>query len=507
MKSLFKSIGLTMIATLFARLLGFVREILVAYKFGTSALSDSFIVSFSIPELMISGFGAAIGTLYIPLFYKIKNKDNEEEIYKFNFSISALLVAIAGIVVVLFELFPDLCIRIFASGFDNETLSLTVNMTRVIIYSTFPIMLAYLYKAFAQIKKKFALSTFLGCTVNITVIIAILFVSSEFVMWLAYATLAGNIIYAISLYFIVKKEGYKSKATLHIVDDNIKEVGKGFLPIVLSNLIYEINQIIDRNFASNLVVGTISALNYSSKIINLVTSVFGTSIASIVYPRITKLHNSGDEKSEAEELMTINVGMMIILIPIAFLFCICSKTIILVLFGRGNFDANSVKITSECLMFYSIGVIGFNLKSIWVRTFNARFDTKTPAVNSFIAVGVNLIMNLLLIRVLQHQGLALATGISSILTDVLLIKKYAGINTHFKIKYLLKEIIKAIVALIGYVPVVIFNAATDTVSVAHICILIAIIVASTIIYMALLCVFKCEIVIGTGKIVAKKLIK
>lgn len=496
-----------MIATLFARLLGFLREILVAYKFGTSVLSDSFIVSFSIPELMISGFGAAIGTLYIPLFYKLKDKNEDREIHTFNFNISVLLLSIAGIVVVLFKLFPNLFIKIFASGFDNETLDLTVHMTKVIIYSTFPIMLAYLYKAYAQIKKKFALATLLGCSTNISVIIAILFVKKDSVMWLAYATLTGNIIYAILLYFIVKKDGYKSKATLQIVDDNIKEVGKGFLPVALSNLIYEINQIIDRNFASNLAVGTISALNYSSKIINMVTAVFGTSIASIIYPRITKLHSSGDEKAEAEELMTINIGMLIILLPVAFIFCSCSRIIISILFGRGNFDENSIKITSECLMFYAIGVIGFNLKSIWVRTFNARLDTKTPAFNSFISVVLNLIMNLLFINILHHKGLALATVFSSIITDVLLIRKYALINVHFKIRYFLKELIKSIVALIGYIPVIIFNVLTDKISIVNICILIITMIISTIIYITLLYIFKCEFIVNARRTFFRKFSK
>ena len=105
MGKLIKNVGFVMIATLIARALGFVREMMLASKFGTSTISDSFIVALSIPDLLINGFGTAIATLYIPMYYKLL-KEKKENVSKFNFSIISVLMMIAAAVIILFQLFP-----------------------------------------------------------------------------------------------------------------------------------------------------------------------------------------------------------------------------------------------------------------------------------------------------------------------------------------------------------------------------------------------------------------
>lgn len=450
MRKIIKSVGLTMIATLLARLFGFLREMLIAYKFGTSVLSDSFIVAFSIPDLLVNGVGTAIATMYIPLFFQVEK--DEERLKEYNFSVKYLLLLLAAIVVLAFYLFPNALIKLFVSGFDAETMELTIRLTRSIIWSTIPIVLAYYYKAYAQIKKQFALATLLGCIVNITVIISILYSSNTKYMILAYGTIAGNLLYAILLYILAVKKGYKQKYTKKLLNPDTKQLCVNILPICFSNLIFEINQIIDKNFASSLAIGTISALNYSSKIINLITAIIGTSIASLFFPRITKIHNSHDEHREAEELMRINQYMLIVLFPIVVFVFFMSTDIVKILFARGSFGGQSTVLTKECLMFYSLGIIGFNLKSIWVRTYNARMDTKTPAINSVIAVVLNLILNIALISYLRHMGLALATAVSSLVTDFLLIRSYSRINPNFKLNQFIKELFSIAAASLTIIP-------------------------------------------------------
>lgn len=456
MGKLIKNVGFVMIATLIARALGFVREMMLASKFGTSTISDSFIVALSIPDLLINGFGTAIATLYIPMYYKLL-KEKKENVSKFNFNIISVLMMIAAAVIILFQLFPKQFILIFASGFDNEASALTIKLTRVMIWSTIPIMLAYFYRAYAQIEKKFAVATLVGCITNLTIIISLLIVDESKAYVLGYGALLGNVLYAVALNILLRGTSYSSKPTWHIFNEHSKELLLNVVPVCFSNLVYEINQILDKNFASMLVTGTISALNYSTKIINLITAIFGTSIASVVYPRITKIHSRNDEKKEAEELVSINSAMLLVLFPIAMLVAVFSKMIISLLFARGKFDATSLALTSECLIFYALGIIGFNLKSIWVRTFNARLDTKTPAINSAIAVAVNLMLNILLISKMQHRGLALATAVSSLLTDALLIRKYAIVNKNFKIADFGKNTLKQMAALIAFVPCILLD--------------------------------------------------
>jgi putative peptidoglycan lipid II flippase len=449
-----KSVSLVMIATLFARALGFFREMMIAYKFGTTGISDAFIVSFSIPELLTSGIGSAVATLYIPMYLKIQN-ENKEHTSSFNTSVSAGLILFALIIVGLMEIFPTEFMSLFASGFDAETLRLAIGLTKIMIFSAIPILLDNHYKAYAQIHNRFAAAIFIGSIINVCVILGLMFVTPDRIMMLAYITLFGNILSAVCLFVLAKKLKFCYAGKIDVKNKYIKGLLIGILPIGFSNIVYEINQIIDKNFASHLVEGTISALNYSSKIINMITAVLGTAVATTVFPRISRLFMEKDEKNMAKELMNVTVCLLAIIIPIAFLVIVFAKQIIGILFGHGNFNDSSLNVTSQCLQFYTIGILGFNLKAVWTRAFNAMLDTKTPAINSFIAVILNVVMNLLLINILQHRGLALSTGVASIFTSLMLIRKFAKINTYFDINKMIKEICIIVISTLVFVPFVI----------------------------------------------------
>jgi putative peptidoglycan lipid II flippase len=341
---------------------------------------------------------------------------------------------------------------LFASGFDAETLKLTIGLTKIIIFSAIPILLDNHYRAYAQIHNKFALATFMGSILNVCVILGLVFVTEERVMMLAYITLFGNILSAVCLFILVKNLKFCYSYKIDVKNQYIKGLLIGILPRGFSNIVYEINQIIDKNFASHLAEGTISSLNYSSKIINFVTAILGTAVASIVYPRISRLFMEKNEKNMAKELVHVTVSLLAIIIPMTFLVIIFAKQIVGILFGHGKFNDNSLNITSQCLQFYAIGILGSNLKSIWTRAFNAMLDTKTPAINASIAVILNIIMNFCLINILQHRGLALSTGVASIFTSLMLIRKFAKINTHFDIVKMIKETGVIILSTLVFVP-------------------------------------------------------
>ena len=153
----------------------------------------------------------------------------------------------------------------------------------------------------------------------------------------------------------------------------------------------------------------------------------------------------------AKEVERINSIVITMIMPLFLFILLFSKSIVQILFGRGQFGEESVIITAECLSFYSIGVIGFNLKAIWVRIYNASLDTKTPAINSGIAVICNILLNILLISIMQHRGLALATGLASIITDLLLIVFYKKSNDYFNLKHLIIETFKIIISCLGFI--------------------------------------------------------
>ena len=174
----------------------------------------------------------------------------------------------------------------------------------------------------------------------------------------------------------------------------------------------------------------------------MITAGIGTAISSVLFANLSKIATEGNKEKMAREIERINSIVMTMIWPLFIFVLLFSKSIVRVLFGRGQFGEESVVITAECLMFYSIGIIGFNLKAIWVRIYNASLDTKTPAANSGIAVLCNIILNVSLISTMQHKGLALATGMASIITDLLLIVFYKKRNSYLKLRNLIKETLK-----------------------------------------------------------------
>ena len=168
--------------------------------------------------------------------------------------------------------------------------------------------------------------------------------------------------------------------------------------------------------------------------------------------KFSLLFAQGDRESLANEIKKINWILLAILLPIFYTIIFFSNTIVSILFGRGAFDEHSVNTTSIVLCYYALGIIGFNLKSVWIRIYNAELDTKTPAINSIITVIANVIMNLCFINVLQERGLALATALASVFSDLLLIRKYTSKNKYFDSKELYMGMIKIVTVSLVYIP-------------------------------------------------------
>lgn len=440
-------------STFIARFLGFIREMIVANVFGTSSMGDAFIVAFSIPDLLVTGVTAAIATLYIPTYYKIlsESRIKKSEIKDFNTSVLQISFLICLLITVGTEVFTDLVVKMFASGFDSESLRMTVYLLRIMIVSTISIGLSGVFKAYGQIVNKFSIMTLFGSVINLSVIIALFIWKSSNLTILALSVVFGNFIYAIISFSLIYKNNFRCACKINLNNKYLQGMFVGIVPVFVSNIISEINQMIDKNFASQLAEGTISALNYSSKIINLITATIGTAISSVLFAYMSKIAAGNNRKIMAREVARINSIVITIIIPLFLYVLFFSKSIVAVLFQRGSFNYQSVIITSECLKFYAISIIGFNLKAIWIRIYNALLDTKTQAINTAIAVICNVILNFIFMEFLKHKGIALATGISSIITDVLLILGYCRKNHEFKLKQLIIEFFKVGVSSLSFI--------------------------------------------------------
>lgn len=437
---------LIMICTILSKILGFGRELVLAYFYGASSISDAYLISLTIPGVIFSFIGTGITTGFIPIYTDILNQKTEKEANAYMNNIINILFVVSTIIVILTLVFTEKIVKLFASGFYGETLKLTVEFTKIYIFGIYFSGIIHIFTGFLQINNKFTLPAIIGVVFNIFVIVAVI-IGAKFNNYLIIVgTLLAKIIEVIIMIPYIYKQGYRYSLQLNFKDKNIKKMIYLAIPLIVGVSVNQMNVLVDRTIASSISVGGVSALNYANRLNLFIQGIFVMSIATAMYPMISKMASSnnidGLKKSVVNAISAINI----LVIPCTVGAIIFAREIVELLFGRGAFDLNAIEMTSESLLYYSIGMIGFGLREILSRAFYSMQDTKTPMINAAIAMGLNIILNIILSKFLGIGGLALATSISAIICTILLLisltKKMGGLG----IKKIFTSFSKIIVA-------------------------------------------------------------
>lgn len=453
-----KTAGMLVIIAIASKILGFLREMVLAYFYGASGVSDVYLISISISATIFGLIATGISTGYIPMYTNIQEEANPKEANKYTSNIINLLMVICVVIVVLGLIFTEPLVRLFASGFKGETLKLAVSFTRVSLFNIFFTGLVIIFGGFLQIKDNFLIPALIGFPMNIIIILSIIISHETNVIFM----IVGSIIATASQFLLMvpslKKEGYHHKMILNIKNKYIKKMGIIAIPVIIGSSVNQINTLVDRTIASRIAIGGISHLNYSNKLSSSIISLFVLTIATVIYPSISKMaaknNIKGVKKSVEEAINTINI----LIIPSTIGIMIFATPLVVLLFDRGEFTDKDVIMTSSALFFYTIGTIGFALRQILTKVFYAMQDTKTPVINASIGVVINIVLNIILSIYMGISGLALATSIAAIVGTILLFislrKKIGaiGIKNILKvsIKSLSASIVMAIIAKLLY---------------------------------------------------------
>lgn len=417
-----KSIQITlwiMIITVFTKILGFARETSIAYYFGASAESDAFYVAYMIPSILFASVTQSIGTTFIPVYTRM---EKQSRLYFTN-----NLINIIGIFTIFLSaisiIFTPYLVNIFAYGFSEETKELTVTLTRILLI----IMLSLAFNAIArsrlQSHERFLIPASITIPFNIIIIgYLIIFGSSYGIIGFAWVVVIASFFQSIYLLPSLFKTGWRYKLIFDWKEEGLQKILRLSGPVIIGATVTQINIVIDRMLASGLSEGSISALNYANKVNQLSFGIIVISIVSVLYPKFSQ-YGKANRLDELKKLTLYGIKILIIiLLPIIFGGIVLAQPIIQVLFERGAFDATDTAMTSIAFAFYSIGLLGIGIRELLNRTFYSLQDTKTPMRNGILALTLNIILNLILVRYLEHGGLALATSISLTVTSILLFR-------------------------------------------------------------------------------------
>lgn len=439
------TIGL-MIATIIAKVLGFARELVLASYYGASMYSDAYLTAVNIPLVIFTIIGTTLGTVLIPMYFNVSSDLGDKRALNFINNIFNIVILICILLSILGFIFTEQLVKAFAIGFEGQILQIAIDFTKVIIAGLIFTGLSYIMTAYLQIKNNFTVPGLISVPKNIIIIISIILSYTYNPYIMIWGTLIGmGIEFFIQLPFATKK-GYKYEAYININDKYIKKTAWLIGPVLIGVGVNQINIMVDRTLASTLIEGSISALNYANKLNGFVMALFISSIAAVIYPILSKLSSENNKKVFINSIVQSINSVILLIIPISIGAIVLATPIVKLLFQRGEFDARATSMTAIALIMYSIGMVAFGLRDILGKVFYSLKDTRTPMVNGAIAMGMNIVLNIILVKYLQLAGLALATSISSIICIFLLfisLKKKIG---YFGQDKILNTTIKSIIA-------------------------------------------------------------
>ncbi|SHK18121.1 murein biosynthesis integral membrane protein MurJ [Tepidibacter formicigenes] len=442
------TIGL-MIVTLLAKILGFSRELVLASVYGTSAYSDAYLIALNIPVVIFATIGGALATTFIPLYFESNNIDGDTRSLKFANNVFNIVMIISIIVALLGIVFTKPLVKLFAVGFRGNTLKTAIDFTRILIPGIIFIGFSNIMTSYLQIKNNFTIPGLISVPYNIIIIISMLVSIKYGPYTMVWGTLIGMISKFLFQVPFAYRNGYKYEAHISLKDEYLRKMVWLVGPVFIGIAVNQINAMIDRTLASVLPEGSISALNYANKLNQFIMAFFITSIAAVIYPMLSKLSSENNkEKFVGTVVKSIN-SIIILVMPVSVGAIVLATPVVKFLFQRGAFNITATKMTSIALVFYSIGLIGYGLRDILGRVFYSLKDTKTPMINGAMAMIMNIILNLILVKFMGHAGLAFATSISALICIFLLfnsLKKKIGYFGQDKIlKTTLKSLASAIV--------------------------------------------------------------
>jgi putative peptidoglycan lipid II flippase len=423
-----KTIVIIMLITIASKISGFIREVVLANFFGVSYVSDAYLVSLTIPIAIFSLIGMGIVTSFIPIYNEIREKENNEIANNYINNLIINITILCTIIVIFVVIFAPIIVRIFASGFNGEVYDLAVTYTRIFIFSIYFYSISYVYMGYLQSNNKLLYSSISSIPLNLGLIIAIYVGAKYNIYLLAIGSMFATILQLVFLHIVAMKKGFHIKRCFNFKDKYLRRTILLALPVIFGMSVNQLNVLVDRTIASNILLGGISALNYSNRLNSFVQGIFVSSIATVMYPAISKISIEGKieeyKKTLSESLNVINL----LVVPVSFGTMVFSEQIITLIYGHGAFDSYAIKLTSEALFFYAIGMVGIGLREVLSRAFYSKQDTKTPMINSTIGIILNIILNIVLSRHMGINGLALATSIAAIITTGLMF-----ISLHRKI--------------------------------------------------------------------------
>lgn len=417
--------------TLLSRILGFVRDFIIARVFGAGAATDAFFVAFRLPNLLRRLFAeGAFSQAFVPILAEYRNRRGETETKRLVDHVSTSLFLAVLVITLIGMIATPILIYLTAPGFSSDPtkFALTTAMTRIMFPYILCMSLVAMAAGILNTWSRFALPAFTPVLLNIAMIGGAWLLAPLMnppVLALAWAVVLGGVLQLGIQLPALAKIGMLPRVNFSLEDEGVRRILKLMAPAVVGVSVSQISLIINTIFASFLESGSVSWLYYADRLMEFPAGMLGAALGTILLPSLSKTHAEG-RKSDFSALLDWGLRLTLLLtLPAALALAILAVPLLSTLFQHGAFTSGDVLRTREALVAYSIGLSGLILVKILAPAFYARQDIRTPVKIALLTLTVTQLMNLAFIGWLHHAGLALATGLASCLNAGLL---YRGLR-------------------------------------------------------------------------------
>jgi putative peptidoglycan lipid II flippase len=437
-KRIARAAGLMSVATLISRVLGYVRDMILAFYLGATGLSDTFFVAFRIPNLMRELFAeGSMASAVIPVLTEYQSRDREETVRLVRITFTFILIFV-GIICVLGIVFAPALVTVIAPGFldSPEKFSTTVLLTRIMFPFLLFISLAALLMGALNAKRVFFIPALAPAMLNVTIITTVFLLVSrvgEPVVAVAIGVALGGIVQFAFQTPSFLRQGYSVRPHAGFRHPGLLKMAKLVLPATVGMAVAQINIVVSNILASFLAEGSITYLFYSMRLVQFPIGVFGVAMAMAVLPSLSE-HATNKRYDLLRDDFSFALRLLFFIgVPAMAGLIALREPIVNLLFQRGMFDYSATRGTADALLYYATGVWAFVGVRVVTATFYSLQDTRTPVKVAAVALTANILLSLMLMGPMKHTGLAFANALSSMINFLLLFallrRKLGGLQT------------------------------------------------------------------------------
>ncbi|MBC7326790.1 murein biosynthesis integral membrane protein MurJ [bacterium] len=409
---------------LLARIVGFIREIVIAKLFGASRLVDIYVAAFTIPDILFFLLsGGALSSAFVPVYTQYLTENKKEEANRIFSSLLNILFLALLFMIGLAEIFAHSLVHMVVPHFPPQDLAYCVFLTRLMLPSVMFFILGGIFMGVAYCHQEFFIPTLSGVIYNLFIILGGLFLGPSLkVTGLSIGVVAGSFIgnFLIQLWYILRI-GEKPTLAFDYRHPGVRKVFLIMLPIIFTLSVSQLTVVINRVLASGLGAGAIAGLNYANRLNQFPLGIFGQALGIAVFPTLSVLATER-RLQELKRMNSLAIRTLFFLnIPSALLFILFGVPIVQFVYQRGAFTYQDTLMTAQILAFYSIGLPALSATQIANRTFYSFQDSTTPLLCGVVSVVICAILNILFVGPFGVRGLAFATSISAYINLFLLL--------------------------------------------------------------------------------------